>query len=261
MNSPITILAIGDIIGKPGRKLCRRLIPELQREHGVDFVIANGENSAGGMAITPVVARELLESGVDVITTGNHVWGSREIEEIIDTEPRLLRPANYPPGTRGRGYEIFETVNRRICVINLMGRVHMEPLDCPFRKFDEIHSAVGKNADIFIVDFHAEATSEKRAMGWHVDGRAAVLYGTHTHVQTADEEILPGGTGYISDLGMTGPFNSVIGMDREISLERFLTFPRRKFSVATGNVKLNGALFVINGEGKTERVQRIIAAE
>jgi len=257
MNSTFNILAIGDVVGKPGRKICRRKIEDLRHEHAVDFVIVNGENAAGGMSITPDATRELLDSGADVITTGNHVWASKEIEEYIDIEPRLLRPANYPPGVRGNGFGIFEVFTRKICVINLMGRIGMEPLDCPFRKFDHIYKTVQDHADIIIVDFHAETTSEKRALGWYLAGRASAVYGTHTHVQTSDEEVLPGGTAYITDLGMTGSFNSVIGMDIDISLQRFLTASRRRFTVATGNVKLNGAVFYLNDEGRAVDVRRL----
>ncbi|MBP7603104.1 MAG: TIGR00282 family metallophosphoesterase [Spirochaetes bacterium] len=260
METPFTVLAIGDIVGKPGRSVVRDLLPSLRERFQVDFVIANGENAAGGNAITPGVVEEFLALGIDVITTGNHVWDNKEIGKIIDTEPRLLRPGNYPEGVAGRGHGIYESKRggRKVCVANLMGRVHMAPLDCPFRAFDRIFLDVSGKADILIVDFHAEATSEKRAFGWYADGRASAVFGTHTHVQTADEEIQPGGTAYITDIGMSGSFNSVIGMDREKSVLRFLRLTKIKYDVATGNEKLNGAVFRFSDEGRALSVERIV---
>lgn len=260
MDKPFTILAIGDIVGKPGRNVVREGLASLRERYGADFVIANGENAAGGNAVTPGVVEEFLSLGIDVVTTGNHIWDNRDIEKIIDVEPRLLRPANYPEGVAGRGYGVFESRagGRKICVVNMMGRVHMAPLECPFRTFDRIFLDVTGKADIIIVDFHAEATSEKRAFGWYLDGRASAVFGTHTHVQTADEEILPGGTGYITDIGMSGSFNSVIGMDREKSVLRFLRLTKIKYDVATGNEKLNGAVFRFSDEGRALSVERIV---
>jgi 2',3'-cyclic-nucleotide 2'-phosphodiesterase len=258
MKDKINILAIGDIVGKAGRKIIKSKIQEIKKTFDIGLVIANAENAAGGISITPLIADELLSQGIDVITTGNHIWSNKEIELIIDKEARLIRPANYPPGTKGKGYYSKNVDDINICIINLMGRLNMQPIDCPFRKFDEIYNSIFNKADIIVVDFHAEATAEKRAFGWYVDGRASAVFGTHTHVQTADEEILPGGTGYITDAGMTGSFNSVIGMDKEKSIDRFLTFTKVKYEVASGNEKLNGVVFQINRDGVTEKVERII---
>ncbi len=260
MDKPFTIIAIGDIVGKPGRNIVRQSVASLRERYEADFIIANGENAAGGNAITPGVVEEFLALGIDVITTGNHVWDNKDIEKIIDAEPRLLRPDNYPEGTAGRGYGFFEprTGAQKVCVVNLMGRVHMAPLDCPFRAFDRIFLDAAGKADILIVDFHAEATSEKRAFGWYADGRASAVFGTHTHVQTADEEILPGGTGYITDIGMSGSFNSVIGMDTEKSIQRFLRLTRVRYEIAAGNEKLNGIVFRFSDEGRTVSLERIV---
>ncbi len=257
MKNSIKVLAVGDLVGRPGRETLKNRLQGIIDVHRIDLVIVNGENAAGGKSITPDIVYELLSIGVNVITTGNHVWDNREVFKIINSEPALLRPANYPQGVTGHGHHIFECQGITVCVINLQGRLFMEPIDCPFQKFDSLYDTIKEKAQIIIIDFHAEATSEKRAMGWHVDGRASVLFGTHTHVQTADEEILPGGTGYISDLGMTGSFNSVIGINKDYSLKRFLTFTRVKFEVAEGNCKINAAIFEINKNGKTEGIQRI----
>lgn len=258
MNDKINILAIGDIVGRPGREFLDRTLLTLKKKHLIDFVIANGENAAGGNAITPDIVTHLLSTGVDLVTTGNHVWNNREILKIIDTEYRLLRPANFPEGVRGKGYYTGTVNGTGICVINLMGRVHLNPIDCPFKKFDEIYSQNREKADIFVVDFHAEATSEKKAFGWYVDGRASCVFGTHTHVQTADETVLPGGTGYITDIGMTGSFDSVIGMDKTKSIERFLTQTKVNYEVALGNPGLNGIIFSVGRDGKTRRLERLI---
>ncbi|MBN1497891.1 MAG: TIGR00282 family metallophosphoesterase [Spirochaetes bacterium] len=251
------ILAVGDVVGRPGRQILKDKLQGIVDTHRVGMVIVNGENSAGGKSITPDIAKEFFAAGIDVITTGNHIWDNSEALKILD-EPALLRPANYPPGLKGHGYHIIDRKGFRICVINLQGRLFMEPIDCPFQKFDAIYEEVRDRADIIIVDLHAEATSEKRAFGWHVDGRASVVFGTHTHVMTADEEILPKGTGFITDIGMTGSFNSVIGVNKENSVRRFLTFTRVRFEVADGNCKVNAAVFEVNKEGRTEAITRII---
>lgn len=258
MSDTFNILAIGDIVGKPGRGIIRDGLSRIRESHGIDMVIANGENAAGGMSITPAVTNELLSYGVDVVTTGNHVWNNKEIESIIDTEPRLLRPANYPEGVPGKGYCLVSVGDIRVCVINLMGRLYLNPIDCPFRKFDAIWDGLRGEAHAVVVDFHAEATSEKRAFGWYAAGRASAVYGTHTHVQTSDEEVLPGGTGYLTDAGMTGSFNSVIGMEKEKSIRNFLSFTRIKFDVAAGNVKLNGVIFRLMPDGRCAGVSRLI---
>jgi metallophosphoesterase (TIGR00282 family) len=256
-KSSLKVLAVGDIVGRPGREILRSRLQGIIDVHRIDLVIVNGENAAGGKSITPDIVRELLSIGVDVITTGNHVWDNKEVLKILNSEPALLRPANYPKGVLGHGYHLLDCKGFRICVMNLQGRLFMEPIDCPFQKFDAIYDEVKDKAEIIIVDFHAEATSEKKALGWYVDGRASVVFGTHTHVQTADEDILPGGTGYITDLGMTGSFDSVICVNKENSVKRFLTFTRVKFEVAEGNCKINAAVFEINKNGKTDTIIRI----
>jgi metallophosphoesterase (TIGR00282 family) len=254
----IKILAIGDIIGRTGRNIVGNKLQGLVDRLRVDLVIANGENSAGGMGMMPDKTRELFSYGINVVTSGNHVWNKSDILEIIDSEPAFIRPANYPAGVAGKGYCIINVRGISICVINLMGRVLMTSLDCPFRKFDEIYNEVKDKCKIIIVDFHAEATSEKQALGWYVDGRASALFGTHTHVQTADERILNKGTGYITDIGMTGPFDSVIGMKKEKSIDFFLYQTKLKFEPATENPGLNGVLMTINrNTGKTEEIIRI----
>ncbi len=259
MKDNIIILAVGDIVGSPGRDILKTRLQGIVDIHHVDLVIVNGENAAGGRSLTPDVYREIISAGAHVITTGNHVWDNAEVLKIIDREPALLRPANYPPGVPGKGWAIFPVRGFRICVVNLMGRTSMEPIDCPFRMFDSIYKEVKDDCDGIIVDFHAETTSEKRAFGWYLDGRASAVFGTHTHVQTADEEILPGGTGYITDAGMTGAFDSVIGMDKEQSIRKFLYRTRTRFEVASGNPRINAILFTLDNGGKTVAVQRIAA--
>jgi len=209
------ILMIGDVIGRPGRRAVRALVPKLRQQNGIDLVVANGENAAGGIGLTPETARELLESGVDVITSGNHIWRNKAIFRDINGDQKLLRPANYPRGTPGRGWTVLEKHGVKVGVLNLLGRVFMEPLDCPFRTAQKEIPIIQKQTKIIIVDFHGEATSEKVAMGWHLNGMVSAVIGTHTHVQTADERVLDGGTAYITDAGMTGPFDSIIGMKKD----------------------------------------------
>lgn len=258
MKEKIRILAVGDVIGRPGRDILNTRLQGIIDTQRIDFVIVNGENSAGGRSITQEIAREFFSTGVNVITTGNHIWDNSDIYGFIASEPNLLRPANYPDGAKGNGYCLKQYQGHNICVINLMGRTHMLPVDCPFRKFDQIYSEVKDKAEIIIVDFHAEATSEKRAMGWYCDGRASFVFGTHTHVQTADEEIFPGGTGYITDIGMTGPFDSVIGMEKGPAIDRFLYQVKVKVEVASGNPKINGAIFTVAKNGRTLEINRLI---
>ncbi len=254
----VRILAIGDIVGRTGRNILSSKLQGIIEINKIDFVIANGENASGGISITPEGVYELLSMGVNVITTGNHIWDKSDILKIIDDEKSLIRPANFPESNRGRGFNIYKYRGINICVINLQGRVHMTPIDCPFRKFDQIYEEVNTKADIIIIDFHAEATSEKKALGWYVDGRASCIFGTHTHVQTSDETILPGGTGYITDIGMTGAFDSVIGMDKDDSIVKFLTQTKIKYRVAKGNPGINGIIATINGNGTTENITRLI---
>ncbi|OHD65550.1 MAG: metallophosphoesterase [Spirochaetes bacterium RBG_13_51_14] len=257
MKQTLNILAIGDVVGRPGRLILKDKLQGLIDTHRADIVIVNGENAAGGRSITPDIVQEFLSIGVDVITSGNHIWDNNEVLKILDSESALLRPANYPAGVKGHGYHIIERKGFKICVINLQGRLFMEPIDCPFQKFNTLYDSLKDSVNIIIVDFHAEATSEKRAFGWHVDGRASAVFGTHTHVMTADEDILPAGTGYITDIGMTGSFDSVIGINKENSVKRFLTFTRVRFEVAEGNCKVNAVVFDINNNGRTERITRI----
>jgi hypothetical protein len=234
------ILFIGDIVGSPGRQLVADHLADIVAQGGADLVVANGENSAAGFGITPRLAEELLAQGIDVITGGNHIWDRKELLEYIPGEPRLLRPANFPEGTPGWGVFVGEARNGvRYAVINLQGRVFMGSIDDPFRAADRVLGELGADVKVILVDFHAETTSEKQAMGWHLDGRVSAVLGTHTHVATADERVLPGGTAYITDVGMTGPHDGVIGMDRAAVLRRFLDGMPARFEVATGNAQMN----------------------
>lgn len=256
----MNILFIGDVVGRPGREALRARLPKLVQQYQVDFVIANAENSAGGLGVTPETAREMLACGVDVLTTGNHVWKHREFIEYAQGEARLLRPANYPSGAPGRGAGVFATPSgAQIGVLNLVGRVFMDPLDCPFRAaLAEVEALRGKTR-VIVVDFHAEATSEKVALGWHLCGRVSAVIGTHTHVQTADERLLPPGTAYITDAGMTGPRDSVIGIRRELVIERFLTSRPTRFGVAAGPVVLCAVVVAVDEEtGMACSIQRVM---
>jgi metallophosphoesterase (TIGR00282 family) len=252
----MTILFIGDIVGRPGRDLVQKGLRALIDHHDVDLTIANAENAAAGFGLTRDIGETLLEWGVEVMTSGNHIWDKKEVLEYIGVEPRLLRPANYPAGVPGRGSCVVQTRDGRAAgVINVMGRVFMAPLDDPFavalREIEEVRH----RARIIIVDMHAEATSEKIAMGWHLDGRVTAVIGTHTHVQTADARVLPGGTAYLTDAGMTGPHDSIIGMEKDPSLARFLNGMPTKFEPASGNPRLNGA--IIEADDKSGRATKI----
>jgi len=253
------VLFIGDIVGKGGRRAVRELLPSLREREGVEFVIANAENAAGGMGVTSEKAKELLEMGIDVLTSGNHIWKKKEILSYIEREPRLLRPANYPSGAPGRGSGVFRARNGiKVGVLNLEGRVFMKALECPFRTAEERIDYLKKESPILVVDFHAEATSEKMAMGWFLDGEVSAVIGTHTHVQTADERILPAGTAYITDAGMTGPINSVIGIKKELAIERFLTLLPNRFEPAKGEIELQGVIVEIDDEsGLALNIKRI----
>ena len=252
----MNILFIGDIVGRPGRDLVHRGLRGLVEHYGIDLVIANAENSANGFGITRDIGHTLLEWGVDVMTSGNHIWDKKEVLEYIVTEPRLLRPANYPAGVPGRGSYVAQTGDgRAIGVINLMGRVFMVPIDDPFAGALREIEAIRHRTRIIFVDMHAEATSEKIAMGWYLDGKVTAVIGTHTHVQTADDRILPNGTAYLTDAGMTGPHDSIIGMEKEPSLARFLNGMPTKFEPAIGNPRLNGV--VIEADEKTGRATKI----
>jgi 2',3'-cyclic-nucleotide 2'-phosphodiesterase len=252
----VNLLFVGDVFGKVGRDLVRLGLPRLIDRHAIDLVIANGENAAGGFGITPDVAEELFAAGVEVMTSGNHVWDKKEALEYLPLEPRVLRPANYPAGAPGAGAHIARTRHGdEVAVLNLMGRVFMQSLDDPFALAHRELARLRVRTPVVIVDFHAEATSEKIAMGWHLDGRATAVIGTHTHVQTADERILPGGTAYITDVGMTGPHDGIIGVDREAALTRFLNGLPARFESAKGDPKLHAV--VIEADGATGHARSI----
>jgi metallophosphoesterase (TIGR00282 family) len=254
----VRILFIGDVVGKGGRRAVADLLPKLMGEE-VDFIIANGENASGGMGITPQIAEQLLDMGVNCITSGNHIWRKKEVIPFLEREPRLLRPANYPPGAPGRGSGIYTIANGiKVGVLNLEGQVFMRALESPFKTAEEQVSSLRRETQVIIVDFHAEATSEKMALGWFLDGEVSAVLGTHTHVQTADERVLPGGTAYITDVGMTGPSDSVIGIKKEIALERFLTMLPNKFEPATGKIELQGAIVEVDeGTGHSIGIRRV----
>lgn len=256
----INILFIGDINGRAGRNCIKALLPDLIKNKNIDFTIANAENVAGGFGITYETFKEIKECGIDVITMGNHVWDNKDIFTFIQKEGTILRPANLPADLPGHGYGIFsiKNTNIKIGVINLNGRIFMDPADCPFRTAEKIINEINKITPIIIVDFHAEATSEKQAMGFFLDGKVSAVVGTHTHVQTADERILPNGTGFITDTGMTGPFDSVIGVKKDIIIRRFLTGLPEKFEIANNDIHLNGIIFNIDPDsGKTKNLERI----
>ncbi|HNX80781.1 MAG TPA: TIGR00282 family metallophosphoesterase [Candidatus Omnitrophota bacterium] len=253
------ILFIGDIVGNPGREAVKKLVPVLIREERLDFVIANAENAAGGSGITPAIAYELFDAGVGAITSGDHIWKKREIFEIIDRDPRVIRPVNFPERTPGKGWGVFATSSgAKIGVVNVQGRVFMDPMECPFRTSRAAIDTIRKETNVVIVDIHAEATSEKVALGWYLDGIASAVLGTHTHIQTADEKILPQGTAFLTDAGMTGPCYSVIGRKIEDVLERFITLVPRRFEVADKDVQLQGAIVDIDeSNGSARSITRV----
>jgi metallophosphoesterase (TIGR00282 family) len=253
------LLFIGDIVGRPGRELVRRGLGALVARHQIDLVIANVENAAAGFGVTPDLADELLEWGVHVMTGGNHIWDKKEILPYFDEQPRLLRPINFPAGTPGRGAYVARTrAGVAVAVINAMGRVFMTAIDDPFRVVEAQVHALRNEARLIFVDFHAEATSEKVAMGWHLDGRVTAVVGTHTHVQTADERILPKGTAYVTDVGMTGPHDSVIGVERSAVLTRFLTGLPQRFETATENPRLHAVVVTADeASGRARAIDRL----
>ena len=247
------ILFIGDIVGSPGRQIVHDRLTDIVAQRQIDLVIANSENAASGFGITPRLTDELLAAGIDVLTGGNHIWDSKEILEYIPHQPRLVRPANFPNGNPGSGSFVGTTKNGvSYAVLQLQGRVFMPPIECPFRTADRILMELPPEVQVVIVDMHAEATSEKLAMGWYLDGRVTAVIGTHTHVATADERVLPRGTAYISDVGMTGPHGGVIGMDRDGIIKRFLDAMPAKFDVASGDVQMN-AVFIETDDGTGSR--------
>jgi metallophosphoesterase (TIGR00282 family) len=253
------LLFVGDIVGKPGRQLLRRGLAPLSRHYGIDLVVANVENAAGGFGITRETAQEILSCGVHVMTTGNHVWDKKEALEYIAGEPRLVRPLNYPAGAPGRGVHVATTAaGGRVAVVNAMGRVHMPLVDDPFAALPQALDAIRAETAVVLVDFHAEATSEKVAMGWYLDGRATAVVGTHTHVQTADERLLPGGTGYITDVGMTGPHDSVIGVEKEAAIGKFVTGLPARFDTAIGDPRLHAVVIDADeASGRARAIERL----
>lgn len=253
------ILFIGDIVGEPGRRVVRKLLPDLRARHELDWVIANSENAAGGSGITVNTAAEIYASGVDTITMGDHLWDQKEVTKLLENEPRFLRPLNYPEGTPGQGGAVFEVSGgRKIGVINLQGRSFMAPLENPFTVVEGTLKRIHEECSIVFVDFHAEATAEKIGMGRHLDGRVSAVVGTHTHVQTADEQIFPGGTAFLCDAGFTGPHESVIGRNIEPVLRRFVTQLPQRFAVAKERIFLQGALIEIDdATGKSVSIERV----
>jgi 2',3'-cyclic-nucleotide 2'-phosphodiesterase len=261
---PVTVLCIGDVFGEPGRRAVATFVPPLRAERDVDLVVANVENAAAGFGVTPTLARGFLDAGVDVMTSGNHVWDRKEIIGYIVKENLLLRPANYPTGAPGVGSVVVKAGAHQVGVLNLQGRTFMAPIDCPFAKADEELARLRRETPLLVVDMHAEATSEKQAMGWYLDGRVSAVVGSHSHVQTADERLLPQGTAFLTDLGLTGPIDSVIGVEPELAIQRFRTGMPNKFEPAKGRARLQGALIRIAPEtGRAlsiERIQRDLAA-
>jgi metallophosphoesterase (TIGR00282 family) len=260
--SSINLLFVGDVIGQPGMDIVQMWLPGLIQKYKADFVIVNGENISDGKGCTDKEGPKLFELGVNVITGGNHTWDKHQSQDYLKVEPRSLRPINYPKGTHGNGYYISETKKGKVAVINLQGRTFMTAIDCPFRSMDWILARIKQETKVVFVDFHAEATAEKMAMGFYLDGKVSAIVGTHTHIQTADERILPNGTGYITDVGMTGPYDSVIGMKTTAAINRFLFATPQKYETAKDNVHLTGMFFKIDTEtGKTLELERIFFPE
>lgn len=260
--STMRILFIGDIFGQPGRRIVKEALPQLVEEYSPDLVLANAENAAAGLGITPPLVEELLDMGIAVLTSGNHIWDKKEILPYLaeHADGRLLRPANYPAGTPGHGFYLGKTASGiGYAVLNLQGRVFMPSIDCPFRTADALLDRISSEVKIRIVDIHAEATSEKLAMAWYLDGRVTAVLGTHTHVPTADEKVLGGGTAYLTDLGMTGPYDSVIGMEKQAVIQKFLNQLPARFEVAKGDVRLCAALIQADREtGRALAIQRVM---
>ncbi len=252
------VLFVGDVFGRPGRRAVRECLDGVVSTHDVDFVVINAENAAGGFGITPAIVDELFRYGADILTGGNHTFDKREAYDVLEDNERVLRPHNYPAENPGTGLAIVDCGELRIAVINLQGRIFLPPIDCPFKAADRLIESVKDEADVILVDLHAEATSEKMAMAWYLDGRAAALVGTHTHVQTADEQIFPEGLAYITDLGMCGPHRSIIGVKVEQSLGRFLHSRPTRFEAATGDVRFHGAVVDIDeSTGRSRGITRI----
>lgn len=261
-NSPtsipesIKIVFIGDVVSQPGRQAIGDFLPKIEKDEGFDLVIANAENAAGGTGLTPQVIEDLLDLGVDVLTSGNHIWRKKEVIGELDTRPNILRPANYPEGTPGRGHCLIQHGGVKVGVLNLCGRVFMSPIECPFRTAERIVEELRRETPVIFVDMHAEATSEKQAMGYFLDGKVSAVVGTHTHVQTSDARILPEGTAYITDAGMSGPSESVLGVKKQIIINRFMTQRPQKFEIARQYPQIEGVITEINTvTGKAESIR------
>ena len=256
------LLVVGDVVGRLGRKAFARYTRELKEKYKIDLVIVNGENAAGGKGISRKSLDELYRAGADIVTSGNHVWDNREINGFIDDEPYLVRPANYPEGAQGKGWCIYPFKSANLAVVNMSGRTFMPDMDCPFQKIEEVLSEIGQEADIILLDFHAETTSEKMAMGFYLDGRVQAVVGTHTHIQTADERILPQGTAYITDLGMVGPWNSVLGVKPEIIIQKFTTCRPVRFDLAEGPAVYSAVVIDIDtNTKKAVSIERVMIRE
>ncbi|KQL44467.1 TIGR00282 family metallophosphoesterase [Brevibacillus choshinensis] len=252
------LLFIGDIMGSPGREMVKMYLPLLKRKYRPTFVVANGENAAHGRGITEKITKELFELGVHAITLGNHTWDQKEIFDFIDDEPRMIRPANFPEGAPGKGITYIKQSEGELAVINLQGRTFLPPLDCPFKMADKLVEQARKRTKYIFVDFHAEVTSEKQAMAWYLDGRVSAVVGTHTHVQTADERVLPQGTGFLCDVGMCGPSNGILGMEREAVIKKFLTQLPVRFEVAPDPAQLNAVVITLDkATGTAKKLERI----
>jgi metallophosphoesterase (TIGR00282 family) len=257
----VKLLFVGDIVGSPGRHAVESLLPGLRERHEPDFVVVNGENSAGGLGITEKIARALYRAGADAITLGNHAYRHFGVYDFLDRDESIVRPANYPKGNPGRGHSVIEREGKRLAVVNLSGMVFLDAARSPFAEIDAILSDLRGRADHVLVDFHAEATSEKVAMGWYLDGRVTACVGTHTHVPTADARVLPGGTAYITDVGMTGPRDSVIGVKKELAIRRFVTMMPVKFETATDDTWLNAVLIEADEGGRATSIEQILVPD
>lgn len=256
------LLIVGDVVGRPGRKAFSRYTKDLKKEYGVDVVIVNGENSAGGKGISRKSLDELYSAGGDIVTSGNHIWDNREVNSFIDQEPYLVRPGNYPEGAPGKGWCLYPFKAKNIAVVNLSGRAFMPDMDCPFQKIEDILREIGDQADIIVLDFHAETTSEKMAMGFYLDSRVQAVVGTHTHIQTADARILPQGTAYITDLGMVGPWNSVLGVKSDIIIRKFTTCLPARFELADGPAVYSAVVVEIDDvSNRAVGIERILLTE
>ncbi|MCR5176708.1 MAG: TIGR00282 family metallophosphoesterase [Anaerovibrio sp.] len=256
------LMIVGDVVGRPGRKAFARHTRELRQKHNVDVVIVNGENSAGGKGVSRKSLDELYNNGADIITSGNHIWDNREVYGLIDSEPYLIRPANYPEGAPGKGWCIYPFKAKNIAVVNMSGRAFMPEMDCPFQKIEDVLSEIKDQADITILDFHAETTSEKMAMGYYLDGRVQAVVGTHTHIQTADQRILPNGTAYITDLGMVGPLNSVLGVKADIIIKKFTSCMPVRFELADGPAVYSAVIVDIeDATNRSTGIERILINE